>query len=127
MNLFLTQSVELAGLVAAIGAIMFAILSMRNPFAPRWMRTDVAAEAASLALVGVISLAVAFALKGLIAAGLNFFGAAGVIFGIIVVATVLLWTIFRVGERLKRADHGRSPFEELEPRPGKPRLGAPTR
>ena len=114
MTLLLNLLAALAGLAAAVGITLATLLVLRNPHNSGWMKSDFAAQMAGVVLVALIAGILAWAMAGMIDAGLSIASAA-----LLTAATVggfgwLLWTTFRVGERLKRADAGRSPFEALE-------------
>jgi hypothetical protein len=126
MTLLLNLLAELAGLTAVVGIALATLLVLRNPHNPRWMKSDFAAQMASVVLVTLIAGILAWAMAGMIDAGLRIASAA-----LLTAATVggfgwLLWTTLRVGEGLKCADAGRSPFEafERDPRPRKPKTSA---
>jgi hypothetical protein len=54
-----------------------------------------------------------YAHQGFVAAGLDATAAASAVVAVIAMSIVLFWKAFRVGERLRCADEGRSPFERL--------------
>jgi hypothetical protein len=68
----------------------------------------------------------------LVAAGLDAATAAAAVVAVIAASIVLFRKAFRVGERLRRADEGRSPFERLRDasrsgeRPSRRAAGQPT-
>jgi hypothetical protein len=112
---------ELASLVAVSGAILLTGLMLRNPLGPQRLQTDFAAQAASLILTAALLVVVTVAHQGFVTAGLNPIAAAAAVVGIITVSLVLFWKAFHLGERLNRADSGRSRSNAcaLLPRPGR--------
>lgn len=123
---------ELVGLVAVSGAILLTALVLRNPLGPQILQTDFAAQTAGLVLTAAVLVAAVYAHQELVAAGLDAAAAAAAVVAVIAASVVLFWKAFRVGERLRRADEGRSPFERLrdtarsEQHPPQPTAGQPT-
>ena len=120
MQMLLGAPVALAGLVATVAAILGMLLVLRNPHRPRWMQSEFAAQAASLVLVTATAGCVAYAMIVFQGLGHSLTIAAGTTFGVMFAAGYLLWRIFHIGLRLKRADAGHSPFEAIRhkaPRP----------
>jgi len=114
MSPYLALSGELAGLVAAVGATLFTALVLRNPRNPKWLKTELASQAASLCLVAVFAFAVASAMRGMTAIGFDVMVAAAITLSVIALAAASLWLAFGMGNRLRRADSGQSPFD-LQP------------
>jgi len=114
MNTLVAFGGEGASLVAYAAAILLAGLVLRNPKAPTWLRVEFAAQMASLVLVALLMVIVVYAMQGFLSAGLNYPEALFAIVATPIVARYLVWKTFRIGERLKAADAGRSPFERLE-------------
>lgn len=104
---------ELVGLVAVSGAILLTGLILRNPLGPQILQTDFAAQTAGLVLTAAILAIAVYAHQGFVATGLDAATAAAAVTAVIGLSIVLFWKAFRVGERLKRADEGRSPFGRL--------------
>jgi hypothetical protein len=104
---------ELVGLVAVSGAILLTGLILRNPLGPQILQTDFAAQSAGLVLTAAVLVLAIYAHQGFVAAGLDATAAAAAVVGVIAASVTLFWKAFRVGERLKRADEGRSPFGRL--------------
>ena len=102
---------ELVGLVAVSGAILLTGLILRNPLGPQILQTDLAAQSAALVLTAAVLVAAVYAHQGFVAAGLDATAAAAAVVAVIAASVVLFWKALRVGERLKRADQGGSPFE----------------
>jgi hypothetical protein len=104
---------ELVGLVAVSGAILLIGLILRNPLGPQILQTDFAAQTAGLVLTAGVLVATVHAHQGFVAAGLEATTAAALVTAVMAVSAIVFWKGFRVGERLKRADEGRSPFGSL--------------
>lgn len=113
MTLLLNLLAELAGLVATVGAVLAASLVLRNPHSPAWTKTESVAQATSFVLVTMFAGVLAWATAGMIGAGLHFTYAALIAPAIVAGSGCLLWLAFGIGERLRRADAGRSPFDAL--------------
>ena len=111
MNTLLPLADEFVGLIVVCGATLLTGLVMRNPHAPQLLRREFAAQAASLVLTAMLLFFVAYAYQGFIAVGLGPIIAALAVAGVLTVSTLVFWKVLRVGERLRRADSGRSPFE----------------
>jgi hypothetical protein len=113
MTLQLNFYAELAGLVAAVGATLLTLLVLRNPHNPAGMKSEFMAQAASLAPVAMIAGAIAWAMTSMTDAGLHIVNAALITMAVIAASGCLLWFAFGIGERLRRAEAGRSPFEAI--------------
>lgn len=113
MTLLLNFYAELAGLVVTPGAVFLALLVLRNPHNPAWMKSELAAQAASVVVVAMIAGMLAWSITSLVDAGLHIANAALITMTTIAASGCLLWFAFGIGERLRRADSGRSPFETI--------------
>jgi hypothetical protein len=108
----------LLGLVAFPAAILLAGLTVRNPRAPAWLRTEGVATGAVLLLTAVTVVAIMHALSALATADVAYPVIAILVAGIPSASAVLLWKAFGVGDRLARADAGGSPFRPDRTAPG---------
>jgi hypothetical protein len=111
MTSLFTLSQALTSLTALSGLTLLTGLLMRNPLGPKSMRTEFAANVASLCLCALLLYVVIYAVHVFVSVGFNYAAAAAAPFGTLIVSTYVFWKVFRVGERLKRADSGYSPFE----------------
>ena len=98
-------------LVAAVPVVLqLIVLAFRNPFRSRWLRRDWAAIAAALAIAALVSVMIGVAIAGGMAAGLGLGGAALLTAATGIGAGYAFRRAFDIGERLRRADQGQSPF-----------------
>ena len=107
---FLQILPEMAVVVAIVAAILFTGVAYRNPSRPRWMYRDSASTAASLAISAAVCFGAGYMIAGGIAAGLGVATAIGLTIAVFLGAGIVIWRLFDVGERLRRADAGQSPF-----------------
>jgi hypothetical protein len=113
MQSILSLAVEFMLVVITVSIIQFLVLVFRNPRRPQWLRGSFIESAAVICIVMGITVAVAILASGLIGAGLNVF------VSLVVSALVPLavafgnWRLFQVGERLRHAEAGASPFASL--------------
>ena len=107
---FLQILPEMAVVVAIVAAILFAGVAYRNPFRPRWMDRDWASTAAALAISSAVCFGAGYMIAGSISAGLGVPTAVGLTVALFLAAGYVIWRLFDVGERLRRADAGQSPF-----------------
>jgi len=117
---------EIASLIAASGAILLTALVLRNRLAPKWLRTEAVAQAASLILVAVLMFGTAELIQSLIAVGLTYVQTGVVTIAVTAGSIYALWKTFSVGERLEIADSGRSPFGPIERGQFKPEFALQT-
>lgn len=115
-------SAEFAGLALTTALVLLAMVGLRNPHNPAWLRSEEAAHAASFVLVVLISMVFAWAVTGLTEAGLRIAAAMPIALAVIVISGAVLWFAFNVGERLRRADAGRSPFARIRPTHAHPKI-----
>lgn len=101
---------EMAAVVAIVAAILFTGVAYRNPFRPRWMYRDSASTAASLAISSAVCFGAGYMISGSISAGLGVATAIGLTVALFLGAGYVIWRLFDIGERLRRADAGQSPF-----------------
>jgi hypothetical protein len=101
---------EVAVVFAIVGAILFTGLVFRNPFRSKWLQRDLMSVAAALGIAAAVCFGAGTMIAGAVAAG---FGVAAAIVMTIVAFGVAGYAIVRgfdIGERLRRADTGQSPF-----------------
>lgn len=103
----------LVSVVAVVAGLLSMMLVLRNPLSPRWLRSELAAQGLSIAFVALFSFAVGRALTDMITMNVPLLFASLVTLGVLFVSGTLFWSAFRIGERLRRADAGHSPFERL--------------
>jgi drug/metabolite transporter (DMT)-like permease len=101
---------EVAVVVALVGAILFTGLAFRNPLRARWLQRDSASTGAALAISSAVCFGAGYMIAGSIAAGLGVAMAIGLTVAIFLGSGFAIWRIFEIGERLRRADAGQSPF-----------------
>jgi hypothetical protein len=113
MQSILSLTVEFALVAITVSAIQFLVLLFRNPRRPQWLRGSIIESAAVICIVMGITVAVAILASGLIGAGLNVF--VSLVVSAIVPLAVAFgnWRLFQVGERLRHAETGASPFAPL--------------
>lgn len=101
---------ETAALVTVVGVIQFLVLFFRSPHRPRWLRTELMEIVTANSFVLALTFGIAAELSGLVAGGANAFLAIALTAAIVLGSAFAIWRIFGVGERLRRADAGESPF-----------------
>lgn len=102
-----------AGLGAGISLFLLAVLALRNPHNPNWVQGEAFSQLACFLLTAGLSSTVAVAVNEFHTAGMSVVVAMAASVAVIFVAIFLFCTLFHFGERLRRADAGRSPFERL--------------
>lgn len=115
---------EVAVVVALVGTILFTGLAFRNPLRASWLHRDSASTAAALAISSAVCFGAGYMIAGSIAAGLGVATAIGLTIAAFLGSGYVMWRFFDVGERLRRADAGQSPFY---PQPGLEALRHPFR
>lgn len=101
---------EVAVVVLIVGAILFTGLAFRNPFRSAWLRRDMMSVAAALAISGAVCFGTGYMVSGAIAAGFDVGTALALTLAVFIVAGYAIVRFFDIGERLRRADAGQSPF-----------------
>jgi hypothetical protein len=111
-------AVIVAGLVATTALLVLGVMVLRHPRLPAWLQTEGAAQAACFLLTTVLAGAVSAGIGGLVHLDvpINAYGAAALTVGVMLATAYLIGVLGHVGERLRRADAGGSPFAAL-PRP----------
>jgi NhaP-type Na+/H+ or K+/H+ antiporter len=107
---FLSAGIQLLGIVAVSAAVLLTMLVLRNPFSPRWLKSEGVAQGAAFVLTACFFVGVGFASDALIAVKFHYLLVVALIAAVVILSTYGLWTLFAVGKRLKRADEGLSPF-----------------
>lgn len=107
-------SAEIVAVVATIGLVLLLLLVFRNPLRPAWLKKGGAEAAAATAIVAMLSFSMAFLIAGLARAGVDALVAMAFAIALAGGAWWGLWRLFAIGERLRRADAGQSPFHKLE-------------
>lgn len=102
-----------AGLGAGIALFLLAVLALRNPHNPDWVQGEAFSQLACFLLTAGLAATIAAGVNEFHTAGLSVPAAMAASAVVIGVAIFLICTLFRFGERLRRADAGRSPFERL--------------
>lgn len=105
---------ETITLVAVVAGIIFCVLAFRNPFRSAWMKRGGIDNLAATGIATALAFAVGFQISGLVAAGLPAVYAMGFTVALILVTAFLVIRLFGVGERLRRADAGESPFYGIQ-------------
>jgi len=106
---------EAAVVVILVGAILFSGLAFRNPSRAQWLHRDSAATGAALAISAAVCFGAGYMIAGSIAAGWSVATAIVLTIAVFLGSGVVIWRVFAIGERLRRADAGQSPFY---PQPG---------
>lgn len=101
---------EVAVVAALVGAILFTGLAFRNPSRARWLHRDSAATGAALAISASVCFGAGYMIAGSIAAGWSVATAIGLTIAAFLGSGFAIWRVFEIGERLRRADAGLSPF-----------------
>lgn len=101
------------GLGAGISLFLLAVLALRNPHTPNWVQGEAFSQLACFLLTAGLASTVAVAVNEFHTAGMSVVVAIGTTAVVIFVTIFLICTLFQFGERLRRADAGRSPFERL--------------
>jgi hypothetical protein len=113
MQTILSLAGEFVLVAITVSVIQFLVLVFRNPRRPQWSRGSFIESTAVICIVMGITVAVAILASGLIGAGSNVF--VSLVVSALVPLTVAFgnWRVFQVGERLRRAEAGASPFASL--------------
>ncbi|HUE47445.1 MAG TPA: hypothetical protein VMO81_14450 [Aestuariivirgaceae bacterium] len=101
---------EVAVVVALVGVILFTGLAFRNPLRAPWLKRDSASTGAALAISSAVCFGAGYLIAGSIAAGLGVAMAIGLTVAVFLGSGFVIWRVFEIGERLRRADAGQSPF-----------------
>jgi len=100
----------MAAIAVAVGLFQVAGLCFRNPLRPKWLNIDFVGAATAVGFTALMAVTVANEIAALVIAGANPFLAIAMAPAMIIVAGYLIWRAFRMGERLRQADHSQSPF-----------------
>ena len=101
---------EVAVVVALVAAILFTGLAFRNPLRAQWLHRDSAATGAALAISAAVCFGAGYMIAGSIAAGWSVATALILTITVFLGSGYVIWRVFKIGERLRRADAGQSPF-----------------
>ena len=101
---------EAAIVVVIIGATLFMVLAFRNPLRSKWLRGDTTATAASLVIAAAACFGIGNMISGAVSAGFGAATALVITLAICAGAGYALMRGLQIGERLRRADAGESPF-----------------
>ncbi len=113
METYLSAIVASAVVVIGVVGFLGVVLVMRNPHNPAWVLNEAFAQAVCLLMTfGLVSM-MAVAVNGFFRAGLGVIESFGVAGGIAIVAGTAFWLLVRFGERIRRADQGRSTLERI--------------
>ena len=115
---------EVAAVIAIVGAILFTGLAFRNPLRPKWLQRDSMSVAAALGIAAAVCFGAGYMIAGAVAAGFGVATAIGMTVAAFGGAGYAIVRGFHIGERLRRADAGQSPFY---PQPGLEALRHPFR
>jgi drug/metabolite transporter (DMT)-like permease len=110
MQTILSLAVEFVLVAIAVSNIQLLVLVFRNPLRPEWLRHSFVESTAVICIVMGITLSIAILASGLIASGMNVFVSLVLSTTWPFVVAIANWRVFRIGERLRRADMGASPF-----------------
>lgn len=101
---------ETAVIFVIAGAILLTGLVFRNPFRPRWLHRDSASTLAALAISAAVCFGAGYFIAGTFAAGFDIAVVLVLTPAVFLAAGYAIWRGFDIGERLRRADAGQSPF-----------------
>jgi hypothetical protein len=101
---------ETITLVAVVTAIVFCVLGFRNPFRPAWMKRAGIDNLAAMGIAAALAFVIGFEISGLAAAGLPAAYAMAFTIALVIGTAFAVIRLLGVGERLRRADAGESPF-----------------
>lgn len=101
---------EAAIVVVIIGATLITVLAFRNPLRSKWLRRDMTATAASLVIAAAACFGIGNMISGAVSAGFSAATAIVLTLAICAGAGYALMRGLHMGERLRRADAGESPF-----------------
>ena len=104
---------SLVWLVVATASVLLCALLLRHPRAPHWTRSEGVAVAASLLLTAELCIAVMQAIDAMSAVKMHYALSGLVIFVTFIVSLRACWWALQVGERLRLADEGYSPFAHV--------------
>lgn len=108
------------GITLAVAAFLLAILVLRNPHNPEWVNGEGFSQLTALLMTTGISAASAVTVQAYHAVGMSVAVALCVTSGVVVVAGFVLYGVFGMGERLRRAEAGHSTFEPIGHGPALP-------
>jgi hypothetical protein len=115
MASLVSAAINMFGLVAISGAVLLTMFVLRNPLGPNWLRSEFIAQAAALVLTAGACLGIPNAVMGLTDANMHYGVAVILTSAVFAASSYILWRAFNIGERLKRAESGRSPFAYERP------------
>lgn len=113
MGIYLSILAAVAVVVLGIGLMEVVMLEYRNPLHPQWLDRFGVAEGVTLLFMGVIGLAAAFAVAGLIGAGIHPLVSMVAAAAFAAAIATVLWRLMRGRARLRNTEQGRSPFGPL--------------
>lgn len=113
MNVQLSLVIAVVASIALVGLIALFGLLFRGPACPAWLRRDSAASAVSVLVSGALFGVGAYLISSLLDAGLTIIAAVAVSVGLLIGSGMTVVRLFRIKERLRRADAGQSPFGPL--------------
>ncbi|MEX0693117.1 MAG: hypothetical protein WD075_01605 [Rhodospirillales bacterium] len=113
MMSIITMLTTTIGITLAVAAFLLAVLALRNPHNPSWVFGEAFSQLTALLMTTGISAALAVAVESFYSVGMNVATALCVTAGIAVVTGAILYALFDIGERMRRADAGRSTFERV--------------
>ena len=114
MSSIFVMLIATGGIILAVAAFLLAILVLRNPHNPSWVHSEGVSQMTALLMTTGISAALAVAVQAYASAGVSVAVALCVTSGVVIVAGVVLYGVFGIGERLRRADAGRSTLEPID-------------
>jgi hypothetical protein len=113
MQTLFSLILEIALVAITVSIIQLLVLVFRNAHRPQWLRHGFAESVAVIGIVMGITLSVATLVAGLVGAGVNVFVTLVVAAMVPLAVAFVNDRLFRVRDRLRRAETGASPFAPL--------------
>ena len=108
------------GITLAVAAFLLAILVLRNPHNPEWVNSEGFSQFTALLMTTGITAASAATVQAYYSLGMSVAVALCVTSGIVIVSGFVLYGLFGMGERLRRAEAGHSTLEPIGRGPALP-------
>jgi len=113
MQTIFSLIVELVFVAAVVGVIQVLVLMFRNPHRPSWLRQSLTESVAVIGIVMGLTLSMASLVAGLVGVGGNVFVSLILTAAVPFAVALVNERLFRLRERLRRAETGKSPFAPL--------------
>lgn len=116
-SIFFSHWPVVAEIAVTAWAGLLVIMLMRHPRRPRWSEIELVDQMAVVLMIAASAFVAMDAGTRLIGGGLSSGAAAGALVATAAVAVLSACVLFRIPERLRRAEAGHSPFGSLSQRP----------